>query len=211
IATLTVDACAGLGLVVEPASLEQPNPLTLGLEAGAAEYAASVSVARADPDVDAVIVTYSGRYGGDPEAVLAAISPDEPPHVKPVIASIVRADGTLPTDTRVPNYLFPDECAAVLARAAARREWLSRPLGERPVFGDLDAGAARATLGAALERDGAAGAWLAPSENEAMLESHGIPVVGSARCRSQGEAVGAAARVGGPIALKADFAPPADA
>jgi acyl-CoA synthetase (NDP forming) len=44
-----------------------------------------------------------------------------------------------------------------------------------------------------------------------MLESHGIPVVGSARCRSEGEAVGAAGRVGGPIALKADFAPPADA
>lgn len=211
IATLTVDACAGLGLVVEPASLEQANPLTLGRGAGAAEYAASLSVARADPDVDAVIVTYSGRYGGDPEAVLAAISPDEPPHVKPVIASIVRADGTLPTDTGVPNYLFPDECATVLARAVARREWLSRPLGERPVFGDLDVGAARATLGAALGRSGAAGGWLAPSEGEAMLESHGIPVVGSARCRSEGEAVEAAARLGGPIALKADFAPPADA
>jgi acetate---CoA ligase (ADP-forming) len=211
IATLTVDACEGRGLVVEPASPEQPNPLTLELEAGAAEYVVALSAVLADTDVDAVIVTYSGRYGGDPEAVLAAISPQEPSRGKPVIASIVRADGSLPTGSGVPNYLFPDECAAVLARAAARREWLSRPLGERPTFNDLDAGAARATVATALAQTAPAGGWLPHGETEALLRSHGIPVVQSSRCASVQEAVEAADRLGRPIALKADFVPPADA
>ena len=211
IATLTVDACAGLGLVVEPASSDEPNPLILGLDAGSAEYAAALAAALADADVDAVIATYSGRYGGDPEAVLAAISPQGTPHGKPVIASIVRADGTLPTGAGVPNYLFADECAAVLERAAGRREWLSRPLGERPEFTDLDVPAARATIGAALEGAGPSGGWLAPGDAEALLDSHGMPVVDTARCASAAEAVVAADRVGAAIALKADFEPPADA
>jgi acetate---CoA ligase (ADP-forming) len=211
IATLTLDACTGLGLLVEPASAEHPNPLTLGVNDGAAEYAAALSVVLADADVDAVIVTYSGRYGGDPEAVLAAISPVDSSHGKPVIASIVRADGTLPTEPGVPNYLFPDECAGVLARAAARREWLSRPLGERPAFDAVDVGAARAVVAAALARTGPTGGWLASGETEALLRSHSIPIVDSARCATAPEALAAAARVGGAIALKADFVPPADA
>ncbi len=211
IATLTVDACAGLGLVVEPAGSEQPNPLLLGLEAGAAEYAAALAAALADPDADAVIATYSGRYEGDPEAVAGAVAVGAASRAKPVVASIVRADGTRPTDAGVPNYLFPDECAAVIARAAGRREWLSRPLGERPAFTDLDPAAARVTIGAALERSGTGGGWLVAGDAEDVLGSHRIPVVDSHRCASVEDAIAAADRVGGAIALKAAFEPPADA
>ena len=58
-----------------------------------------------------------------------AVSEGQP---KPVVASVLRSDGRLPARTGlgVPNFLFPESCAAVLARAAERREWLSRPLGE---------------------------------------------------------------------------------
>jgi hypothetical protein len=56
------------------------------------------------------------------------------------VASTVRSDGQLHAcgAPGVPNFLFPDSCAAVLARAAERREWLSRPLGEwRPHYTNL--------------------------------------------------------------------------
>ena len=46
---------------------------------------------------------------------------------------------------------------------------------------------------------------------EALLATHGIPVVASERCRDLQGAVAAAQEIGGPVALKADFAAPAHA
>jgi hypothetical protein len=74
---------------------------------------------------------------------------------KPVEAAVVRADSHLPDPSPgcVPNFLFPESCAAVLARAAECREWLSRPLGQRPQHGDPDPEAARARVSAWLDRE----------------------------------------------------------
>jgi acyl-CoA synthetase (NDP forming) len=183
----------------------------LSLGAGAAEYAAALTGALEDPGVDAAMVFYIGRYGGDPESVLEGIARTASLHDKPVVSSVVAVDGSLPTRARVANFLFPDECAGVLGRAVERREWLSRPLGERPMFGDLDPTAARATLVASLERAGEQSIWLAPAEAEAMLASHRIAVVDSRRSPDLNATVAAAAEMGAPIALKADFPSPADA
>ena len=110
----------------------------------------------------------------------------------------------------VPNYLFPESCAAVLARAAERREWLSRPLGELPQYPDLDGPAARAVIASLLDRE-PAGGWLSLAEAEALLATHGIPVAASHRCPDLERAVAVAADIGAPVALKADFAAPAHA
>ena len=110
----------------------------------------------------------------------------------------------------MPNFLFPESCAAVLARAAERRHWLSRPLGERPQYPDLDGPAARAVIAAFLDRE-PAGGWLSLAEAEALLATHAIPVVASDSCRDLERAVAAAAEIGDPVALKADFAAPAHA
>ncbi len=110
----------------------------------------------------------------------------------------------------VPNYLFPESCAAVLTRAVERREWLSRPLGEPPHYPDLDPAAARAVVASFLDRV-PAGGWLSLADAEALLATHGIPVVASHRCRDLERAVAVAADIGAPVALKADFAAPAHA
>jgi acyl-CoA synthetase (NDP forming) len=108
----------------------------------------------------------------------------------------------------VPNFRFPESCPAVLARAAERREWLSRPLGDPPHYRDLDGPAARAVIASFLDRE-PAGGWLSLPEAEALLATHGIPVVASHRCHDLERAVAVAAEIGGPVALKADFAAPA--
>jgi acyl-CoA synthetase (NDP forming) len=110
----------------------------------------------------------------------------------------------------VPNFLFPESCAAVLGRAAERREWLSRPLGEPPAYRDLDRPAARAVISSFLDRE-PAGGWLSVVEAEALLATHGIPVAASHHCRDVERAVAVAAEIGAPVALKADFAAPAHA
>jgi len=155
---------------------------------------------------------YSDHLGGDPQAVLeeiCAVSAEQP---KPVVASVVRSDGRLPAQAGpgVPNFLFPESCAAVLARAAERRDWLSRPLGEPPHYPDLDGAAARALVAALLERE-PAGGWLSSGEAEALLATHGIPVAAYTRCRELERAVAVAGESGRPVALKADLAAPAHA
>ena len=210
LATLGANACAASGLQVGQPS-QAGNPLVLGISAGPGEYAASIRQLLGDAGIDALTVYYSDRLGGDPEAVLEAICAASAGQPKPVVASVVRSDGRLPgrTGTGVPNFLFPESCAAVLARAAERREWLSRPLGEPPHYPDLDGAAARALIAALLERE-PAGGWLSSGEAEALLATHGVQVATSHRCRELERAV-AVAGSGGPVALKADLAAPAHA
>ncbi len=209
VATLAADACATRGLEVTEASDSQ-SPLILGIGAGPDEYAASIRELLGDVGVDALMVCYVDYQDGDPEAVLNAIFAVSKGRSKPVAASVVRSDGRLPcrNDSGVPNFLFPDSCAAVLARAAERRAWLSRPLGAAPNYSGLNGTAARALVSALLDRE-PAGGWLSLGDAEALLAAHGIPVVPSERCRDLEGAVAAAQEIGGLVALKADFAAPA--
>ena len=210
-ATLGANACAARGLEVGQPSRVR-NPLVLGIRAGPDEYATSIRQLLGDAGIDALTIYYNQVLDGDPKAVLDAISAVAARQNKPVVASIVRSDGRLPARTGpgVPNFLFPESCAAVLARAAERRDWLSRPLGEPPHYPDLDGTAARALIAALLDRE-PAGGWLSLDEAEALLATHGIPVAASIRCRELELAVAVAADSGGPVALKADLAAPAHA
>ena len=221
VGALAADACAARGLAVgRPAATGLANPLSLGIHAAPEDYGRALSALLADEAVDAVMAFYVDLSGGDPRGVLAAISDAAARHHKPVAASVVEADGRLPESRSdaVPNFLFPDACSNVLARAVQRREWLSRPLGQRRQFGDVDADAARALVAAWLGGDGDGdgsgppeGRWLTTDEAEAILATHGIPYVPGRRCPDADTAVTAAGEIGGPLALKADFPPPAQA
>jgi acyl-CoA synthetase (NDP forming)/RimJ/RimL family protein N-acetyltransferase len=211
VATLAADACATRGLDVTEAG-EAPNPGLVRISAGPDDYAASIRKLLDDAVIDALMVFYVDFYEGDPEAVLDTISAVSEGQPKPVVASVLRSDGHLPqgTGVGVPNYLFPESCAAVVSRAAERREWLSRPLGEPPHYADLDGSAARAVVAAFLDRE-PAGGWLSLPEAEALLATHRIPVVPSHHCRDVERAVAVAAEIGARVALKADFPAPAHA
>ena len=211
VATLATDACVARGLVSSKTEGTVANPLVLGIHAGPSLYTEGVRDLLADPGVDALMAHYVDVSGGDPDAVLEAISRASAPHAKPVVASVITADGRLPEarSQRVPNFLFPDACADVLARAAERREWLSRPLGQRPRYEDIEPAAARALIADRLGRSGDdRDLWLAATEAESLLATHGIAVVGSYHCADAEAASTVAAELGGPIALKAEFLGP---
>jgi acetate---CoA ligase (ADP-forming) len=210
-ATLGANACAARGLKAGQPS-QARNPLVLGIGAGPGEYAASIRQLLGDAGIDALTVYYNQVLDGDAGAVLEAICAASAGQPKPVVASVVRSDGRLPArmSPGVPNFLFPESCAAVLASAAERRAWLSRPLGEPPHYPGLDEAAARALIASLLERE-PAGGWLSFDEAEALLATHGIPVATYIRCPELERAVAVAAESGGPVALKADLAAPAHA
>ena len=209
VATLAADACATQGLETRDAR-GAPYPVLLALGAGAHEYAAQVRELLAGAGIDALMVCYVDRLEGEPEGVLEAISAVVSGQPKPVVASVVRSDGRLPASSGagVPNYVFPESCVAVLARAAERREWLSRPLGVRPDYSGLDATAARALISSVLDRE-PEGGWLSVPDAEELLATHGIAVAVSCRCHDLERALDVAQEIGGPVAMKADVATPA--
>ena len=121
-------------------------------------------------------------------------------------------DGRLPARPRshVPNFLFPESCAAALARAADRHAWLSLPLGEPPAYPDLEPSAARELITTSLERK-PGGGWLSLGEAEVLLATYGIPFARSCVSGDIETAVAAALEIGGPVALKSYFPAPARA
>ena len=190
VATLAADACATHALEVKD-TRGAPYPVVLGLGAGAREYAAEAQEFFGDTGVDALIVCYVDHLEGDAQGVLDAICAVSAEQSRPVVASIVRSDGRLPVSTvgaSVPNYAFPESCVAVLARAAERRDWLSRPLGVRPDYADLDRATARELIVAALARRPAGGGWLSRDDAEELLASHGVPVAVPSGARELGRA-----------------------
>ena len=211
VTTLAADACATRHLVVARSRGRARNPLVLHIRANPRDYARAVRDTLRGAGVDALMAFYVDPLGGDPDGVLEAISETAAGQGKPVVACVVTAEGEVRTDRslRVPNFRFPESCADVLARAADRRAWLSRPVGEPPHYGDLDPAAARELIRARLDRKGSDGSWLASHEAEALLATHGLTYVPSHRCEDVDHAVAIAEQIGGPIALKAARQPPA--
>jgi acyl-CoA synthetase (NDP forming)/GNAT superfamily N-acetyltransferase len=208
VATIAADAAAARGLEVREAD-DAPNPLIMPTGAGPEDYGTRVSRLLAEPAIDALMVFYVDVHAGDPDAVLERISMACAGQPKPAVASVMRSDGRRRPRTRagVPNFLFPESCANVLASAVERREWLSRPLGEVPDYDDLDGPTSRAIVDGFLDRN-PAGGWISLGEAEALLATHGIPVVASYRCRDLDRAVAVAAEIGKSVVLKADFEAP---
>ena len=211
VATLAADACATRELIVAEPRGRVCNPLVMQFRASSHDYARGARGMLRDAGVDALMAFYVDPLGGDPEGVLEAISVAAAGQGKPVVACVVTAEGRLPIGrgAGVPNFRFPDSCADVLARAVQRRTWLSRPVGEPPHYEDLDPAAARKLISSRLDGEQSEGTWLASSQAEALLATHGITVVPSHQCEDIDSAVAAAEDIGGPIAVKANRPPPA--
>src|SRR4051812_22475014 len=186
------------------------NPVDLGVRAPLGDYLTAVGALLDDDGVDAVIVVHAGRSGLERADGLAALEAATAGAPKPGLACIVGPDGRLPErdSWTVPNYRFPEAAVRALALAADRRDWLSRPLGQRPAFDDVDAQRAQAIAAEALA-GGGEGGWLERAAAAALLARHGVPLLDAVHCDTGEEAVAAADRGGGPVALGAGLpAPP---
>jgi acetyl coenzyme A synthetase (ADP forming)-like protein len=110
------------------------------------------------------------------------------------------SDGPAAKAMRVPAFDFPEDAARALSHAVLYARWRERPVGEivRPT------GCRPAAAAAIVARSLAGGGgWLAPHEVAALLDCYGLPLIETRTVRTAGEAVAAAAEIGGPVALKA--------
>lgn len=225
--TLAADACATRGLrrpelpeptqarvrAATPASDRTANPVDMGIRAGPDDYAASVRALLDDDGIDAVVALFVQLGTMGPEPVLDAIDEVAADATKPVVASVLGADGqpARVDGALVPNFRFPEAGVAALAHAADRQAWLSRPLGQRAELPEADAEAARAIVAEALDAAPEGACWLTPDAAARLLATHGIACAAAQPCPTPERAAAAAAAMGGPVALKAAFPPPAHA
>ena len=103
----------------------------------------------------------------------------------------------------IPSYADPAAAAQAMARAAAYGAWRARPSGRIREFIDIAPDDARALIQDCLHRS-PNGGWLPPGKVAELLACYGIRLTKLTPVSSADEAVRAAARIGGPVVLKAD-------
>ncbi len=220
-AILAADALAGRGMELPefskplrkhlaerlPAEAAVANPVDMIAGAGAGEFRHAVSALLDSDEVDAVIAIYVPTSLEGATEVAEAIKSTAAAGAGKTLLSVFMSEGAaaeLLHDERVavPSFAFPESAALALSRSAHYGEWLRRPLGNVRTFGDIDPGAARTVVEAALGQLGAKGGWLEPDAVESVLAAFGIPLPDSEVAGSAGEAVAVAERLGGPVAMK---------
>lgn len=218
-AILATDACEAAGLTVPAlaegtraklAAILAPeaatvNPVDMIASAGAREYAGAIGVLAADPSIDALIVMFTPplvtRAADVARAIRAAAG--ELPRRLPVLSVFLSAAG-IPAEladerVRIPSFSYPEDAARALAHVVRYARWRARPEGTLPRFVAREEEAA-AIVRTALAR---AAGWLAPEEVGRLFACYGLPLVATHFAATPEEAGSIAAKLGGPVALKA--------
>jgi acyl-CoA synthetase (NDP forming) len=216
---LLADACAARGLATPqladatraelraslPAAAAVDNPVDLTASAPPERFARAVELVGRDASVDAVVAAYIPPYVTRPDEIAEGIATGAAgvARDKPVAAVFMVPGATPPALCRgargcIPAYVFPENVAAALAKAAAYGRWRDRP--EEAGF-ELPA-AARAAVRTIVERqrDG----WMSAGEVIELLAAVGVPSTATVCCSADAEdVVRAAERLGYPVVVKA--------
>jgi acetyl coenzyme A synthetase (ADP forming)-like protein len=204
--SLTAETRAALAAML-PREASLANPVDMLGSATGETFEAVLPHLLADPGVDAVIVLFVPPVvaGAEDvaEAVVRAVEGFGDERRKPVLGVFVSHEGTpqalLRNDHAVAPFPYPESAARALGRAAARAEWLRRPLGTVPEL-TVDVEAGGAVVHAALA--GSTDVWMSPPDVRALLTAYGIPVVDERLAESADAAVAAADGLGYPVVVK---------
>jgi acyl-CoA synthetase (NDP forming)/RimJ/RimL family protein N-acetyltransferase len=194
-------ACLRAGL---PTEASYGNPVDLLGSATAEVFASVLPPLLADPAFDAVCVLFARPVVVTAADVERAIdrAAGKPGQHKPVVAVLLSGSQSDMSDRprNIATFASPEAAARALGVAARRAAWLRRPAGIVPELSDVDRPSARAVVAAALvDRDEA---WLTAEQSRRLLVAYGIPLAQGVVAATPDEAVGAAAVIGGAVAVK---------
>jgi acyl-CoA synthetase (NDP forming)/GNAT superfamily N-acetyltransferase len=216
---LAADACTDVGLNVTVLAGDVQERIRQMLPSGASVTGPVDTTAAVPPDVfrgcleqvaadggvDALLVLTVPTAIADLTAAACSANVSKP--LALVGLSQAEAVRLLPrgpgTPGPVPAYAHPRSAARALANAAGYGAWRSRKPGQVPRLGDLRRDDARTIVSSFLGRS-PAGGWLTPRLIAELLGCYGIAPVSDEAVTSEEAAVAAAARLGGPVVLKAD-------
>ena len=218
-AVIAADACGDAGLQVARLAggtqralrdLLSPDAMVAGpvdttLLAGPGLFRRCLELAGADPGVDAVLVLTTASAGSD---VVAEVPAARLP--VPVAAAVLDQvevvrllRGPDQDSPAVPAYAYAESAAHALGHAARYGMWRVTPPGSVPDLDGLRQDRARDLVAGFLAGRPACG-WLPLDPTVELLACYGVPLAESIGVVTENAAVAAAARFGGPVALRAD-------
>jgi acetyl coenzyme A synthetase (ADP forming)-like protein len=219
-AILCADACEARGLSVPaladvtqaalreflPPEAAVSNPVDMIASAKGEQYGRAIEVLAADPAVDALIVLFTPPLVTRSAEVARAMREAVRKLSRriPILTVFLSATGVPPElrteGVRIPSYAYPEDAARALAHVVGYAERRSRPDGTAPAYPEVDRAGAAAVIAAALGRGPG---WLRPEEVRDVFAAWRLPLVRTEVVATPEEAAAAAARIGGPVALKA--------
>ena len=218
-AVLAADACGDVGLEVAALAGDTQRALRdmLGREALVAgpvdttvlvtpsHFRQCLELVGADPGVDAVLALTTTTAGSDlvPEVAAARLPVPVTAAVMDQIEIVRLLRGPGGDCPPVPAYAYAESAIRALGHAARYGTWRATPPGRVPDLEGLRQDQARELIGGILA-DPPRGGWLALDPTVELLGCYGVPLADSIGVITEDAAIAAAARFGGPVALRAD-------
>jgi acyl-CoA synthetase (NDP forming)/GNAT superfamily N-acetyltransferase len=218
-AVLAADACGDVGLQIAALAAGTQRELRdlLGREAlvagpvdatvlvGPGSFRRCLELVGADPGVDAVLALTTTTAGGNlvPEVGAARLP-------VPIAAAVLDQTEVIrllscpgADSAPVPAYAYAESAVRALGHAARYGTWRATPPGRIPDLEGLRQERARDLIASVLA-DPPQGGWLALDPTVELLGCYGVALADSIGVVAEDAAAAAAARFGGPVALRAD-------
>ena len=218
-AVLAADACGDAGLQVAALAADTQRALRdmLGRQAlvagpvdttvlvGPGRFRQCLELVGADPGVDVVLALTTPTAGSDlvPEVGAARLPVPIAAAVLDQIEVVRLLPGPAEGSPAVPVYAHAESAARALGHAARYGTWRATPAGRVPDLGGLRQDRARELVAGFLASP-PRGGWLPLDPTVELLSCYGVPLTDSTVVATDGAAIAAAARFGGPVALRAD-------
>lgn len=199
-----LDACL-------PATWSRANPVDIIGDAPGARYKAALAALLRDPENDAVLAMHCPTAVASSteaaEAVIEACAENGKNRHRPVFAAwvgdqAVREARQIFARQRLPNYATPEQAVRAflhLERYRHNQSLLMRVPPSVPETAAPDTPAVSAIIATALSEGRE---WLNEAEAKQALAAYGIPVLSAEVVADPAAAGAAAAKIGGPVALK---------
>jgi acyl-CoA synthetase (NDP forming)/GNAT superfamily N-acetyltransferase len=218
-AMLAADACDDAGLQVArlagdtqqalrdllPRDATVAGPVDTTLLVGPGLFGQCLELVGADPGVDAVLALTATSAGSDPVPEVPAARLPVPIAAAVLdqveVVRLLRGPGE--DCPAVPAYAYSESAARALGHAARYGMWRAIPPGNVPDLDGLRQDQAR-DLVAEFLAERPAGGWLSLDPTVELLGCYGVPLAESSGVVTEDAAIAAAARFGGPVALRAD-------
>ncbi len=215
---LAADACGDAGLQVAslagntqralrdllPREATVTGPVDTTLLIGPGTFRQCLEIVGADPGVDAVLALTTTSARGDPVPEVPAARLPVPIAAAVLdqveVVRLLRSPGG--DSAAVPAYAYAESAAHALGHAARYGMWRAILPGNVPELDGVRPDRARELVAEFLA--GPAGGWLSLDSTVQLLGCYGVPLADSIGVVTEDNAIAAAARLGGPVALRAD-------
>lgn len=184
-----------------PPAASLMNPVDMLSNASPHEYATSLQILLADPNVDGVLLVLPPPPMHSTESVADSIIPLIQNSKKPVTialmgSNLVREAWRRFNAAHIPTYDFPERAASALACLAQRADYLRDLDADFLPASTLDHAAIASLL------DGQSASWLDPARADSLLTAARIPTAPVKLARTADEAASLAQEIGFPLVLK---------